>query len=453
MNSRWYSGDTPIRSLVITDANIIDIEPDAFNTDAFKKTRELQLFNFQVQVLRSGVLNGLNKLQYFRLEGVKLRRFEANFFGATKYLNSVIMSFCTEYTINLDGALGTDILPKLLRASLNNNDFNNTITAKTFAGLTAIQRLHLENSQITVIGEYAFDPIASTLEVLNLSRNRLKTLPPNLFIGILSAHEDPYVQIYLENNPWDCNCDLVWLKMDMMTYLHVFCDYPCCTTPIFISNLLIQVADFCSNENSSTSKLSPGWTTSTTLLETTTKSSTNPFRIKCKRNTINNYHVYSFTAIQKPVGKIAILKLSEEAITIFVRNFPRDSVVFIYESNAIDLPLLCNKIRNIESMALQFKFTSNKSYMGCVMQTHSKEVSPLNCISFHTFSREYSLPEMWLPKNDRITIIIVLIGTYVVSVTIGLYVILLIVRQYPKLMPLKKRRLRSPHKETTNNFG
>lgn len=62
------------------------------------------------------------------------------------------------------------------------------------------------HSQIQVIERNAFDDLQSLVE-LNLAHNNLTTLPHDLFTPLHNLQ-----RIQLHHNPWNCNCDILWLS-------------------------------------------------------------------------------------------------------------------------------------------------------------------------------------------------------------------------------------------------
>ncbi|XP_059408189.1 SLIT and NTRK-like protein 5 [Carassius carassius] len=156
---------------------------------------------------------------------------------------------------------------------LGNNDLSEVETG-AFNGLQGLKRLHLNNNKIDIIRDDTFVGLESleylqidynfisTIEPNSLSRlhqltvlilndNLLSSLPTNIFrnvplthldlrgnrlkmfpyIGILE-HMDKVVELQLEENPWNCSCELIalkaWLESIAYTALvgEVVCETP-----------------------------------------------------------------------------------------------------------------------------------------------------------------------------------------------------------------------------------
>ncbi|XP_024299727.2 SLIT and NTRK-like protein 6 [Oncorhynchus tshawytscha] len=120
-------------------------------------------------------------------------------------------------------------LSNLKKLYLNGNRIE-TLSATMFIGLHNLEYLYLEYNIIKEIVPGAFNPL-SNLKLLSLNNNLLTSLPLQIFRNVpltklnlrrnLLMHLpvsnvldqlDSLEQIYLEDNPWDCSCDLVSLK-------------------------------------------------------------------------------------------------------------------------------------------------------------------------------------------------------------------------------------------------
>lgn len=156
---------------------------------------------------------------------------------------------------------------------LGNNDISE-VEAGAFNGLQGLKRLHLNNNKIDALREELFFGLESLeylqidynyithvapntlsglrhLEVLILNDNLISTLPVNIFQHVPLTHLDlrgnqlkvlPYsgllehmtsvVELQLEENPWNCSCELIalktWLESISYTALvgDVVCEFP-----------------------------------------------------------------------------------------------------------------------------------------------------------------------------------------------------------------------------------
>ncbi|CAL8308273.1 unnamed protein product [Merluccius merluccius] len=123
-------------------------------------------------------------------------------------------------------------LTNLRRLYLNGN-LMDRLRAEMFFGLQNLQYLYLEYNKIREVDAGAFRYLPN-LQLLFLNNNLLKTLPGNVFTGLslsrLNLRNNQFqnlqatglldqlkllLQIDLFENPWDCSCDIVGMKVWM----------------------------------------------------------------------------------------------------------------------------------------------------------------------------------------------------------------------------------------------
>lgn len=120
-------------------------------------------------------------------------------------------------------------LSSLKKLYLNGNRIEKLFST-IFVGLHNLEYLYLEYNLIKEIAPGTFNPLPN-LKLLSLNNNLLSSLPAQIFRNVpltrlnlrknLLMHLpvsnvldqlDSLEQIYLEDNPWDCTCDLLSLK-------------------------------------------------------------------------------------------------------------------------------------------------------------------------------------------------------------------------------------------------
>ncbi|XP_074839123.1 SLIT and NTRK-like protein 5 isoform X1 [Carettochelys insculpta] len=134
----------------------------------------------------------------------------------------------------------------LRRLHLNNNKLE-LLRDDTFLGLESLEYLQVDYNYISTIEPNAFSKL-HFLQVLILNDNLLSSLPHNLFrfvplthldlrgnrlkllpyLGLLQ-HMDKVVELQLEENPWNCSCELIALKdwLDSISYSALVGDVVC----------------------------------------------------------------------------------------------------------------------------------------------------------------------------------------------------------------------------------
>lgn len=120
-------------------------------------------------------------------------------------------------------------LSSLKKLYLNGNRIEKLFSTM-FVGLHNLEYLYLEYNLIKEIAPGTFNPLPN-LKLLSLNNNLLSSLPAQIFRNVPLAklnlrknllmhlpvsnvldQLDSLEQIYLEDNPWDCSCDLLSLK-------------------------------------------------------------------------------------------------------------------------------------------------------------------------------------------------------------------------------------------------
>lgn len=145
-----------------------------------------------------------------------------------------------------EGAFGN--LPNLRSLYLNGNNIEK-LTADMFHGLQSLHYLYFEYNEIKEIQPAAFSPMPA-LQLLFLNNNLLHSLPigtfegtslarlnlrnnyfPHLPVGGVLEHLHAVVQIDLNQNPWDCTCEIVPLKqwLDTLSSVVIVGEVPCKT--------------------------------------------------------------------------------------------------------------------------------------------------------------------------------------------------------------------------------
>ncbi|KAM3827364.1 SLIT and NTRK-like protein 2 [Vipera latastei] len=185
-----------------------------------------------------------SKIYQLFLNGNAFTRLYPNEF--VNYSNAVTLhlGYNDMEEIRTGAFLGLRILKRL---HLNNNKLE-ILREDTFLGLESLEYLQADYNYITAIEAGAFSKL-NKLKVLILNDNLLLSLPSNVFRFVLLTHLDlrgnrlkmmPFagvlehiggiMEIQLEENPWNCTCDLLPLKAWLDT-ITVFVGEIVCETP------------------------------------------------------------------------------------------------------------------------------------------------------------------------------------------------------------------------------
>ncbi|XP_014866791.1 PREDICTED: SLIT and NTRK-like protein 6 [Poecilia mexicana] len=138
----------------------------------------LNLANNRIDYIDNETFLSLSSLKKLHLNGNRIEKLFSTMFVGLHNLESLYL----EYNLIKEIAPGTfNPLPKLKLLSLNNNQLS-SLPAQIFRNVPLVK--------------------------LNLRKNLLMHLPVSNVLDQLNVLE----QIYLEDNPWDCSCDLLSLK-------------------------------------------------------------------------------------------------------------------------------------------------------------------------------------------------------------------------------------------------
>ncbi|XP_035263742.1 SLIT and NTRK-like protein 2 [Anguilla anguilla] len=222
------------------------------------------------------------------------------------YLQTIYRTDLTEYSslellhlgnnriaVIQDGAF--ENLTNLRRLYLNGN-YIESLSHSLFAGLQSLQYLYLEYNVIKEIFPQTFNSLQN-LQLLFLNNNLLRSLPDNVFGGTMLTRLNlrnnhfsylpvrgvldqlsAFIQIDLQENPWDCTCDIVALKnwMELSSTSVVVNEITCDSPSKHAGRLLRSIRNdaICTETNEVTVTTTP--TVSTTADTTTSFSPTAP---------------------------------------------------------------------------------------------------------------------------------------------------------------------------------
>ncbi|XP_055499966.1 SLIT and NTRK-like protein 2 [Leucoraja erinacea] len=185
-----------------------------------------------------------NRLYQLFLNGNSLSKLPPK--GFINFTNTVTLHLSSNGLLEIrNGAFQG--LATLKRLHLNNNKLE-VLREDTFLGLESLEYLQADYNYISVIESGTFSKL-NKLKVLILNDNLIPSLPNNIFRFVLLTHLDlrgnrlkrlPFagvlehiggiVEIQLEENPWNCTCDLVPLKAWLDT-ISFFVGEMVCETP------------------------------------------------------------------------------------------------------------------------------------------------------------------------------------------------------------------------------
>ncbi|KAM4795975.1 SLIT and NTRK-like protein 6 [Rhinophrynus dorsalis] len=162
----------------------------------------LHLGNNHIEIIEEQCFVNLTKLQKLYLNGNLLRSLNPGLFIGLKNVEYLYLEY--------------NAIKEILPA--------------TFSLMTKLKVLYLNNNHIQTLPDHIFSGIP--LIHLNLKSNQFSTFPSNNVLEELSA----LLQIELQDNPWDCTCNLIELKTWTQKQKTVTVSDILCSTPIELMN-------------------------------------------------------------------------------------------------------------------------------------------------------------------------------------------------------------------------
>ncbi|KAJ1359143.1 hypothetical protein KIN20_017796 [Parelaphostrongylus tenuis] len=172
--------------------------------DNFRALRELETLTLAdnlISDIDDGALFGMDSLVLLNMTNNQLVRLPGNTWPLAK-LRSLDLS--GNPFVALETA-SFDTLPSLQFLNLSNCKNLKSIHMAAFVSMSSLRILDLSNCALTHIASTAFQPFPP-LTTLSLAGNHLETLPSSMKISEVSG-------VNLNDNPWDCSCELRALRL------------------------------------------------------------------------------------------------------------------------------------------------------------------------------------------------------------------------------------------------
>ncbi|XP_077285018.1 trophoblast glycoprotein-like [Arctopsyche grandis] len=132
---------------------------------------------------------------------------------------------------------GSVLLPNMIAIDLTLNNLS-SINPNSFAQIPGCKNLTLSYGNIENIPCGTFEKMTS-LKMLDLTNNLLTTLDPCIF-GDELLNNLPEESLWIDDNEWDCNCELNWLKE--LKLKKIVADNATCASHDY---LLFEEVEFC----------------------------------------------------------------------------------------------------------------------------------------------------------------------------------------------------------------
>lgn len=436
----WYKDKKAVRELRIHNSLITEIGTNAFNTPGFEQLIHLELEDMPVKQIKNGIFNGLQSLQSLVIKRFSLLQIDPKIFAPCPSIHYFQMFDSSKRNLRIDGLLGSVDMFSMKNVQFEGNALIDTISKRTFVGLRVVTQLNLPRNRIKLIGAKAFDPIANTLEYLNLQHNDLKTLPPQLF-QYITVKSVPYDlrRIYLNDNLWLCDSGLLELQRKIKKYPRLFQRSILCKFPIGLRNQELEYVQLSPNGNISftndtNTKDDEYETTSISIIENVAiLPVSNKFYFTCQL--FHSMRIPVNVSLQKTNIHFHFHQMNSTHYEIYVNDLPQNHTLIGFENDAPldnnsnknlinieyqrDMRCMTDKNNIIEHMRMRLNVKPKSVYRFCIMNNRLNAIKPLDCMSFNTYNTQYA-KNSWIHVKYRPIIITFVIAAAMATIFIGI---------------------------------
>ncbi|XP_011296604.1 uncharacterized protein LOC101894847 [Musca domestica] len=203
-----------VDTLYLASSNISDVAAGSFANGIFQR---IYFEDLKLKELRKDFFEGISR--DFRLLSIiqkekPLKVVNADFLDYVKYqIKHLTMQVGLACVRNLTGS--DNLLNSLIYVDFSFNDFGDHFSDKMFSKVSMVEHIDLSHSNLEYVPPYAFAEVADTLEYLDLSYNKLKTISRTIF-GWHDISRD--LKIIANDNEWECSCGLQKEMKDIFVY-------------------------------------------------------------------------------------------------------------------------------------------------------------------------------------------------------------------------------------------
>lgn len=438
----WLSDfSRDVEELTISSSSLEELEDSAFSGKPFLNLQKLVIADSRIRYLRKESLKDL-KINTFEFRCLSVTNIFVEFNALehiADYLTILQFSQCIDDSEAIKNVTGTKVsmFNQLIEIDLSYNKMTN-IPGETFVDAPRLISLYLFGNNLRSIDRNAFSGIGRTIQLLHLKDNNLKTLPDGIFEAFTASGE-----INIDDNPWECNCDLVWLKKFYTENIQRFFRDGnvsfTCTKGDYLE------VEFCPNSSISETEAptTPITAISTTTTTTTPESQESFVYLNCTN--VTNYQdvlrdglnrIYSHT-VQVRNGTITYKFYQIQSTPHFeihlLNNVGKDYLVWINSKNFSDYGC----VTDIQQTVILDNLNYGMTYTICLLKQFEDTVTPFDCTSL-TVPLEWEYCA-WIINKYMPAVIGGVVSSTLVIIIITSVIIFYTIRQNPKLIKGNKR--------------
>lgn len=341
--------------------------------------------------LQLGAFNGLNSLNRIILSHINmLHNIHYKWLEPVAHcLHSITLMriVIPVHLYNIIGAIQMRIMRRVFYGEL---EFGGVLTKHSITNVPYLNILYLTQCGIEIIEIDAFDYFSNVLDGVILKRNKLKTIPFQIF----SRHSLCMEPNSYTNNPIECDCNIIEIQKYCENLFHNICTL--------------------SNEQQDCRSL----------------------QIENKLQTRHCMKHYGTNFLRIIYPKKFLIRIDYNENIIFVKS-PMRTIFYLLTFNELNPihSIKCLKTTAKYSAFSLYKiFVSSKVFLVCILDSEHK-LWPLNCITFR-FSPTNDL-QLWLAEREKF-IILILFG---ITITIIFLIAILLGTFLAKRNPILLRGL------------
>nr|XP_022300173.1 podocan-like [Crassostrea virginica] len=198
----------PLVSMTTLYIGFNQLTDESLPPNAFTKCQSIQSIDFRFNQMQHPLQNLPTGIQHLCYVGNKIKTLSSYAFKSLTNLQTLAFWQGEVETIEDNAFYG---LEKLTLLDFMQDHIRSTLTNQTFVGLSSVDTLYLDLNNISQIEVGALYPLRN-VGSLWLQSNQLTSLQP----GVLDTRYLTKLNtLFIDYNPWYCDCKLRWLRENM----------------------------------------------------------------------------------------------------------------------------------------------------------------------------------------------------------------------------------------------
>lgn len=446
LTANWFTANINLKELEMDLYNIYRIEDSPFKAEVFSTVETLTLKSLCPCELQKITFMGLQSLKTLKIRNILFDDISDIEIGVLELVNETLTTFelieqnNQDKEISISNFIGDNSAALI---SIENVKFRyklSSINHLSFTAISNVKVLDLSDCQITNIGDFTFNSLGESLQLLNLERNMLVTLPEGIFthLNLSPMSEEPFLKILLNENPWDCDTGVEHLRQLLVDYSN-FDSADLCDMSDMCPHLILPDPTIPTTTTTTPTTTHPPTdpTTTTTSTSTTTEDitgeNTNPtngttefFGDLTGKQCISSDDYDANVFIQRQICEINVTVKSNEVSVFINSNEPNLALIWFGSNKLTEFPDSYHQGHIIDCVSAsqnEIKLRNLKqeiAYTVCLINIDVATVSPLDCISFYQYGSENN--GVWLLQSSKQLVIKVNVGGLLVTIVFGIVI-------------------------------